>query len=391
MGDMHICLICKPKNIVMSAENNEYSFEFERNAMKKLSIMLNNGCQSECWTFYKMAIIETLDQADLWLCSHMNYYVTENHAGRFGDCGEQYGMEYFDSILDFNCIHISEVPPESLIDRIKREIDENKYVIVFFDYGQLYQMEQYIHELMIYGYNERGFICAVLNGGRFVESIIEYNNVEQGYLQAYNFFMSNGWELLWRRAFFFGITSISPRKEYKNDNVLYDFVKKLRAELKGGKIEIETRDFVTAETTTKTCYCGTSALTFLASEFDSDNSSSWKDDKGKRYMTLLALKTAFEHRKQLLRNMRFVQRYVHAESSELMAETINLYSDAITNVERVYLLFYKYCCTRDDEILSSISDLCSNQYNVERPLLQKFEDALWPYYYSLNGVPMPND
>lgn len=75
----------------MSAENNEYSFEFERNAMKKLSIMLNNGCQSECWTFYKMAIIETLDQADLWLCSHMNYYVTENHAGRFGDCGEQYG------------------------------------------------------------------------------------------------------------------------------------------------------------------------------------------------------------------------------------------------------------------------------------------------------------
>ena len=89
--------------------------------------------------------------------------------------------------------------------------------------------------------------------------------------------------------------------------------------------------------------------------------------------------------------MRFVQRYVHAESSELMAETINLYSDAITNVERVYLLFYKYCCTRDDEILSSISDLCSNQYNVERPLLQKFEDALWPYYYSLNGVPMPND
>ena len=77
MGDMHICLICKPKNIVMSADNNEYSFEFERNAMKKLSIMLNNGCQSECWTFYKMAIIETLDQADLWLCSHMNYYVTD--------------------------------------------------------------------------------------------------------------------------------------------------------------------------------------------------------------------------------------------------------------------------------------------------------------------------
>ena len=89
--------------------------------------------------------------------------------------------------------------------------------------------------------------------------------------------------------------------------------------------------------------------------------------------------------------MRFVQRYVHAESSELMTETINLYSDAITNVERVYLLFYKYCCTHDDEILSSISDLCSNQYNVERPLLQKFEDALWPYYYALNGVPMPND
>ena len=49
------------------------------------------------------------------------------------------------------------------------------------------------------------------------------------------------------------------------------------------KIEIETRDFVTAETTTKTCYCGTSALTFLASEFDSENTSRWKDDKGKRY------------------------------------------------------------------------------------------------------------
>ena len=108
-------------------------------------------------------------------------------------------------------------------------------------------------------------------------------------------------------------------------------------------------------------------------------------------MTLLALKTAYEHRRLLFRNMKYVQRYANAANSDLLNETIVSYSEAILNVQRAYLLFFKYYCTQEEGILDSISALCAKEYELERPLLQQFEDALWPYYYALNRVPMPEE
>lgn len=338
-----------------------------------------------------MGIINTLNHADLWLCTHMNYYVTESHLGRFGEFGEQYGMEYFNNILDFNCIHISKVPPEQINKTIISEIDNDNYIIVFWDYESLYKYNRRIHELMVFGYDDCGFICAIKSGDRFIEKTINYDTVERGYAQAYSFFMSNGWELLWRRSFFFGITSISPKKEYNNDNILFGFIKKLRSELKGGKLTIETREYVENVNQNKTYYSGASSLLFFASEFDAINSLKWKDNDRKCYITFLALRTAYEHHKLLLRNMRFIQNFINADDSELLNQTIDSYRIVVTNAENAYLLFYKYCLTHDSLILSRISELCSQEYTLARSLLQKFEDALWPYYYALNGVPMPAD
>ena len=355
--------------------------------MKKLPIVLENQFESECWTYYKTAIIETISEADLWFCTHMNYYVADDMLGRFGDFGEQYGMEYYDSILKFNRVPVSETPPNFLKARLVNEIDKGNYVIVFLDFGKIFHTEESVHETLVYGYNDSGFICPILRGGHFIESVISYQEFEDAYRKMHEKYLLNGWNLLCKRNLFYGITSITPITNYQNDNILYGFIQKLRKELKGCKINLEKLAYISSENCTKTYYQGSSALLFFSEVFENHIKYDWNERK--LYRITAALKTAYEHRKLLLRNMEYIQKHIGATHDPSVCEAINSYREAITNFQRGYLLAYKYRYKRDNRILSCIGNLCLQQYELERPILQLFEDLLWPYYYVENGVPMP--
>ena len=59
---------------------------------KKLPIVFDAAIISECWTFAKLAIIQTTEHAESWLASHLSLYV---------------------DILNLNDLNVQSLPPYS--------------------------------------------------------------------------------------------------------------------------------------------------------------------------------------------------------------------------------------------------------------------------------------
>lgn len=355
--------------------------------MKKLPVNLENQLDSECWTFYKMAILYTIENADVWLSTHMNYYVGDDLAGRFGEFGNIYDMNYFADILEFGCIPVMDTPPDILKERIINELNQNKYVIIYLDYGELQQSaREYIHEILVYGYNDEGFFCPILKKGKFRETIIPFERFKVAYTKRFNQYLSDGWNLLCTRNFYFGITTVVPKTDYKNDNLVFEFIKKLRNESLGNKIIVENKDINTEELIRKTYYQGTTALIFFSQLFNEKESLYWTENRLIKVTS--ALKTAFDHRMLLLKNMEFICNYLGATQDAIIQESVNQYKDLSMDISKMYMMVCKYRQIKQIDILKRIGKKCMLQYDLERSILQKFEDALWPYYYSFNKVVM---
>ena len=81
--------------------------------IKKLPLKKNPIITSECWTYYKMAIIETHANAQAWLASHMKLMSTTDPFAKafYGENMCIHNMHYYADILD-----IEEISPLFLLD-----------------------------------------------------------------------------------------------------------------------------------------------------------------------------------------------------------------------------------------------------------------------------------
>lgn len=75
--------------------------------MKKLPIKIDSYVMSECWTYYKFAIIQTHPNYLEWLAGHMGLFFAVNCNCFFGDKCYRFPMEYFNDILQFEEINVS--------------------------------------------------------------------------------------------------------------------------------------------------------------------------------------------------------------------------------------------------------------------------------------------
>ena len=354
---------------------------------KKLNVIYNNDLNGECWTFYKMAVLETHPLAEQWLASHMNYFVNEDLTGRFGDNGTQYSMNYYTDILKFRKLSVGKVCPDNLIDVIKSTIDNEKYIIMYLNFDPIYGTTNVNHETLIYGYEETSIYCTKLKNGLFNEYSIIFDDLKICYENIYREYMHNGWLLICRRPFFFGITQVSLNDDYVNDNWIQGMLEKIRFEKNGCKIvkcPIEERE---TEFISTTYYEGLSALTYFADLFWKTDQTFWTDYR--LFRINAAIKTAYDHRLLLLRNMKYFCNYMDAKDDISMVKAIDDYEKAIQNIKYVHLMINKYKINKNSEILTRIADICGVQYAIEKNALQAFEDTIWQYYFRENDVPPP--
>lgn len=76
---------------------------------KILNISNDLLINSECWTYYKFAIIQTSDYFETWLTNHMDLYIDQNANAIFGNDGMMYPLSYYSDILNIGEKHILDV------------------------------------------------------------------------------------------------------------------------------------------------------------------------------------------------------------------------------------------------------------------------------------------
>ena len=81
--------------------------------IKELPIVIDTDVMSECWTYCKMAVIQTSPHYMEWLSSHMNIFMKDYLRANFGMNGERHPMNYFNDILAIHEKDIQTLNPKT--------------------------------------------------------------------------------------------------------------------------------------------------------------------------------------------------------------------------------------------------------------------------------------
>lgn len=103
--------------------------------MKKiLNISNDTLVNSECWTYYKFAIMQNSKSFDVWLTNHMELYIEQNGNAVFGYDGMMYPLSYYGDILNIREKHILDISAEQIVSFLIEQIDNGNYVVLDLNY-----------------------------------------------------------------------------------------------------------------------------------------------------------------------------------------------------------------------------------------------------------------
>lgn len=348
-------------------------------ALKLLPTVKKTFITSECWTYYKLSIIQTLPFFDLWLATHMKIYSDQYGDTYFGDAGRPYPLSYFSEILHMEEKSIFDFSSNDIIEFIIHEIDKGNYLIMDANYNKLLGRSSssfWLHETLIYGYDTdtKEFITPLLSNQAFKETRISFQAFKDSYEDILDFYTQNNDELFDRRSYFFPITILKPKHNYTNANACYDFVTKLRYELTGMMYTEQQYPSSGSSEETYTYCTGLSCLPSFANIMqDLFKSLDETQDMPKRYCnTCLKL---YENQNMLLHSMKWFANE-HAKGSKPLEDLIKQYENCCNTMYNNVLLFYKYLLNRDNRIIETIINSLNQIYDREKKLLEEIIETV---------------
>ena len=89
----------------------------------KLPIKIRPVITSECWTYYKLAIMQTSPEFVPWTVNHMRMYTEFTAHSAYGDDGTIYTLEHFNDFLEIEDGNLMSVGENDIIDYLV-----NKYL-----------------------------------------------------------------------------------------------------------------------------------------------------------------------------------------------------------------------------------------------------------------------
>lgn len=107
---------------------------------KELPLCLENSIPTECWSFYRFAIIEAYPHLLPWTVQHYQHIFSNYGWELFhGKNGEKYNqLSYYDDVLTTIGLSHADVPSFMLNSFIKKNIDKGIYPLIECDYSWYY-------------------------------------------------------------------------------------------------------------------------------------------------------------------------------------------------------------------------------------------------------------
>lgn len=323
--------------------------------------------ESECWSYYKFAMMQTLDEIPLWLTNHFSVFVTNDGTALFGENGKVYPLTYYSDLLDIIDGEILSVHSRSIVDYLKQKIHQGYYVVLDVNYNKLKNDNGFwLHETLIYGYTSTGFYTTILKNGSFVSQCISYDIIESAYDDAWEYYKADVNRVFYRRAWFYGITLVKLKKGFRNDNAQYDALNKLRAEMDGGMYIIDK--YGNDGTNAPKYFTGSACLKHIIDLLSSlDNNDENIFHKMRNYKN--ACVKIVENQKILCEIMRWC---IRDNNGEEICEMVEAYEKSINNVMVAAMLFNKFEQTTNRDIIVRIIDRLNDTTVIQKDLIGNF-------------------
>lgn len=332
-----------------------------------LNICGNTLIESECWTYYKFAIMQTSDELPIWLTNHFSVFVTIDGTALFGEKGHFYPVSYYSELLDIIDGEILLVPSDHIVEYLKEKIHQGYYVILDLNYNKLKNENNsfWLHETLIYGYTCDGFYTTLLKNGSFVPQCVPYDIIKAAYDDVLNYYKADVNRLYNRRGWFYGITLIKLRKGLRNDNAYCDALSKLSAEIHGNVYTIE--EYGNNAKNPITYFTGSACLKHivdLLKELEFDDKVFHKMRNYKQACVKIR-----ENQKVLCEIMRW---YAKDFKCKELSEIIENYEKSINNIMIAVMLFNKFELTTNNDIIVHIIYRLVNTTDKQLELLENF-------------------
>ena len=195
--------------------------------MKKiLPVKIDAIITSECWTYWKMAIIQTLPDYMIWLSSHLDIFQNLDSV-YFGKDLKVFSNEYYSDILDIEEIKIYSISYNKIIEFIKNCINSDFYYTVFIlknlnnecnNLHILHDSNNIFHEIFIYGYDDENKVfnsISISENNYFKPTTIAYDKLKNGYLTMQKYFYYNPSQYNFKRDFSYLISRSKVNYKYK--------------------------------------------------------------------------------------------------------------------------------------------------------------------------------
>lgn len=340
-------------------------------ASKTLPIELKPLVTSECWNYYKFAIMQTMPEFDVWLASHPQLYINQNGSAVYGESGYMHPLSYFSGLLEIVEKNIFSVPSQKIIEFIIGEIDKGNYIVTDVNYKKLRDKnvnERWTHEVFVYGYDtdEKTFdITYLFDGWKPIK--VDFEAFEEAYKEAFALY-DNRERIYNRRRFHFPITIITPKHGYTNANAYYDFINKLQRELEGNVYIRQPYATISGEENKNVYYTGLACMPYMVQKLEQELNPPARGENITGYLKPCLKLSEYQH--MLLYSMKWFIRELQIKD-EAAEALITGYGESCDMAYNDVLLFYKYNMKPDDEIIKRIIGNLRVIYTKEGEILEK--------------------
>ena len=367
--------------------------------MKKLPLKVDAMIMSECWTYYKMAIIETSPYKYPWLASHFRAFSYHDLSVMLGENGHMHPLQYFEDILSIQEIPIGTVNNGSLIETLTGEISQGNYLVIECNFPKLFSDDPecfHIHEVFLFGFDEEKqvFYSTLLqSSGRFQEAEIPFARLREAFSDISCFYGDHPEIMSEHRCFYYSISRIRLREQYNNDNSLYLLLEKIQDELRGsmhrtliydknGQLPDASSLIYSKEgkvSVTGEYFTGLACLLMMREDIkrllEMDTIPQELMER-----TTSSLMKLHEHQSIIHLSLKWFLDEISTDNPQLRA-LVEWYGNCCGNMNMMYLMALKFEMTQKRELLERIQEKLLALYKEEHDCLTQFETIARKEYY----------
>ena len=347
--------------------------------MPTLPIHIDASIQTECWSFYRSAVIEAYPALSEWYTQHYNHLFADKDFNLFyGENGCKYNqLSYYEEVLHTEGFPHELIRSEDIIPFIKAKIDENTYVLFECDFRVLINREQnYTHEILIYGYDDdkQVFFAPIISDkDKWVSRTFSYEKVRAAYAALDCLDKKRIREEMYRRAYLQPVTLIKINNGYQPyydlcrllhdithiwENVCLDY----QGCFGGSMITVRYHEGYWA------CY---NALIEATAEIINGS-----DMIGNGYTYSLNIKKLYEYRVRFHKHLQKLLSIFPLRTDE---QVIDKGLSVINTLDIACKFSIKYELTLESEYLWKINDLLLGAFKEEDAIINSIHEAILEY------------